>query len=153
VCSGKGGLKKKLTNTNEYVHPLCGLLEKSIAVEDVLRMSFSRQSPPQKHGSKCELCGHANAQFRCQVKGSCKAHIHMWCLVQKYKEAKVFTTKDGAERSSWEFYLEGPWDLEKVVLNEGSQTLPETIKNEATSIMRQYYDYEQEWWRMTSGDR
>ena len=62
MCSGKGGLKRKVSSSNEYVHPLCGLLDKTIGVEDILSMKFHRREPPIKNTQKCDLCGHQGAQ-------------------------------------------------------------------------------------------
>ena len=52
----------------------------------------------------------------------------MFCLMQKIKEVKLYTSEDPLGELSWEFYLEGPWELDNVVLSEGCQTLPESIK-------------------------
>ncbi|CAD8101531.1 unnamed protein product [Paramecium sonneborni] len=91
VCNQKLGLKKKLHNSNEFVHPLCAQFSKQIEIISFIQMKFcklnqldkSNTDKPKQNTKACVYCKGNTGTIKCN---KCNAYAHIYCIIQKITE-------------------------------------------------------------------
>ncbi|CAK65430.1 unnamed protein product, partial (macronuclear) [Paramecium tetraurelia] len=107
VCNQKAGLKKKINDTNEFVHPLCGLLSKQLELSSFMEMKFKKpnnviQVPKQT----CSYCKSQGATIKCQ-QSECNTYAHIYCMVN-------YIVSFGGYNSTYSENLQRPtgWEIQ-----------------------------------------
>ncbi|CAD8185058.1 unnamed protein product [Paramecium octaurelia] len=144
VCNQKLGLKKKLFNSNEFVHPLCAQFSKQIEIISFIEMKFNKlnnQNIPQidklnpeklkQNSQACVYCKGSTGTIKCN---KCNAYAHVYCIILKVTDSGGFKLdySESSKENQWQFYFNYKQMLaidNMIQTNRDKQLLKNNVQN------------------------